>query len=65
MVIQCEINGEIFEFAAVYAPHSSRKRVKIWEKMTRYPWLSNALLCGDFNNSLDASDNTAHNSHML
>ena len=30
-----------------------------------YPWPQNAFICGNFNNSPNAGDNTSEHSHML
>ncbi|MCO5614515.1 hypothetical protein L7F22_068798 [Adiantum nelumboides] len=65
MVIQCIINVEIYDFAGVYASQSSRMRALLWSSLSTYLWLSNAFICGDFNNSPSSRDNTSQNSHML
>ena len=50
----------------IYAPQSSLDRAgaRLWDNMATYPWLSNALVCGDFNNSPLPTDNTTGISHM-
>lgn len=65
MVLQSMINGEIYEFASVYASQTSALRARMWDALAKYPWLSNAFICGDFNNSPQPKDNTSHKSHML
>lgn len=65
IVIQCNVNGDIFDFASVYAPQTSAMRASLWDSLCRYPWRSNAFICGDFNNSPLPRDNTTSRSHML
>ena len=65
IVLQFNVNGDILEFASVYAPQSSAQRASLWDSIGRYPWRSNAFVCGDFNNSPLRRDNTTSRSHML
>ncbi|MCO5572315.1 hypothetical protein L7F22_026068 [Adiantum nelumboides] len=65
MVVQCLINGQMYGFGGVYAHTSSRQRAALLSAMSSYQWLSNAFLCGDFNNAPALSNNTTGHSHML
>ena len=65
IVIQCNVNGDILEFASVYASQTSAMRASLWDSICRYPWRSNAFICGDFNNSPLPRDNTTSRSLML
>lgn len=65
MIIQCLINGDIYEIASLYASQTSACRARMWDSISRYPWRSNALICGDFNNSPLLQDNTTDRSHMI
>ena len=65
MVVQCLLNGEVYEFAGIYAYIASLQRVMLWKDLMSYPWLQNSFMVGDFNNALTPTDNTSTHSHML
>lgn len=41
------INGDIYEFAPVYASQTSAYRAHMWDSISQYPWRSTAFLCED------------------
>ena len=65
MVVQTCIQGEIYEFARVYATQSFAIRAAMWDFIASYPCRSVAFLGGDFNNAPLSKDNTIGKPHML